>query len=57
MSSDTEQMCIFKSSFMSASNSEIFVDHASNLSSTEKSVLHLGLLLLQTDILLEVRRS
>ena len=40
---------------MCSSHSEVFVDHTSNLSSTEKSVLHLRLLLLQTDSLLEER--
>ena len=39
---------------MRTSYPDVFVDHERNLSSTEKSVFHLGLWLLRTDILLEV---
>ena len=35
-------------------NTEVFVDHESNLSSTDKSVFHLELSLLQTGFLLEM---
>ena len=38
---------------MSASYPEVFVDHERSLSSTEKPIFHLGLLLLQTDFLLK----
>ena len=39
---------------MSTSYPKVFVDHKRNLPSTEKSVFHSRLLLLQTDFLLEV---
>ena len=39
---------------MSASNSEVLVDHESNLSSSKKSLLQLSFLLLWTELLLEL---
>ena len=43
-----------KNTFLRTSYMEVLVDDERNLSSTEKSVFHLGLLLLQADFLLEV---
>ena len=47
--------CKIKSSFMSASNSEMFVDHVRNLSSSKKSVLCSSFLLFPPDPPFEVR--
>ena len=40
---DTQLICVIKISFMCSTHSEVFVDHKSNLSSSKKSVFHLGL--------------
>ena len=39
---------------MNASNSKIVVDHQGDLSSSQKPILFLGFLFLETDLLLEV---
>ena len=54
MQSDTQEVGVVQDSVVCASYLEVFVDHGRNLSVTDESFFHQGLLLFQTDSVLEV---